>query len=93
MIIIKNCIKYKNNYAKHKNNFLDMLIVCIPFFSNEVKNTFVTQTSYNNVYEIIFKGACQKTQEESIPEILDFDLLFEDTNKLNLLLQKKKEME
>ena len=62
----------------------------ISFCGNEDKNTFVTKTSNNDVREIIFKGARRKTQEESIPERLDFDLLFEDTNKLKCTLSKEK---
>ena len=62
----------------------------ISFCGNEVKNTFVTKTSNNDVREIIFKGARRKTQEESIPERLDFDLLFEDKNKLKCTLTKEK---
>ena len=62
----------------------------ISFCGNEVKNTFVTKTSNNDVREIIFKGARRKTQEESITERLDFDLLFEDTNKLKYILTKER---
>ena len=67
--------------------FLLSLLFAFSACSNEVKNTFFASGGYTNICnspnaEITFSGQWEKTDDELIPERLDFELILDDGNKL-----------
>ena len=75
--------------------FLLSLLFAFSACSNEVKNTFFASGGYTNICnspnaEITFSGQWEKTDDELIPERLDFELNLDDGNKLMCSLTKEK---
>ena len=75
--------------------FLLSLLFAFSACSNEVKNTFFAGGGYIHICntpnaEITFSGQWEKTDDELIPERLDFELILDDGNKLMCSLTKEK---
>ena len=78
--------------------FLLSLLFAFSACSNEVKNTFIASWGYINICntpnaEITFSGQWEKTDDELIPERLDFELILDDGNKLMCSLTKENKMD